>query len=1097
MKKIKRAARQDKERQRCVATESSNTLLRVKTERLGVRILLPMLFAAVTLPAVCAATDLQTRHEFKIPAQSLDTALLAFSGQAKVQVLMWANQPEAKSPGVNGTLSGLAALKALLGNTGLQFKQIDEETVAIVASADTSAPIGGAFPPAARGSAAGSTQPLRLVQAEGKDSSATSDSSNKNESAGPEGTATGKIELEEVTVTASRAVRGGYQAPTPTTVIGGEEFKNSGLSNVADMLNTQLPSLRGTLTPASQVRTSSGGGNYLDLRGLGAPRTLVLVDNRRHVPTGVREIVNVNVIPQALIERVEVVTGGASAAWGSDAVAGVVNLILKDHLDGFQSEIRYGATGHQDNDGHNLSLAFGSPFADDRGQFMIAGEWGKNHGVSELSDRDWGREGWQLINNPAFAPGNGQPRRLVARDVHAGNGTRGGLIVAPASLVGPNPFLGRIEFGPGGVPIPFVPGSVTGPDAQVGGSGYNAGGFDTVVIPEEHVNVYSRATFDFNDHLSGFTDLSFAQSSSEFFVLPTFDLGASGGINIKRDNAFLPAAVASQLDTLGLTQFRLGRINNDFGFLNPRNKDTTMRGVVGLKGSVHDWEWDTYYQYGKNRSKQAVANDRIAAFFNASVDSIIDPLTGVPICRNTPVGSPTCVPVNLFGEGSPSAAAIDYFSEDSHWWIDTVQNVVAVNLRGVPVSTWAGPVSVAAGGEYREEKVDFNSDRISAGELPVPSANGGFFTHNAKPYTGDIRVGEAYVEAIAPVLRDLPLANSLTLNGAFRATHYSTSGSVNTWKVGSVYEPIVGLRLRATLSRDIRAPNPFELFSRGNRGFVTVFDARTGANVPNVEVTTGGNGDLNPEEATTKTFGVVVEPSWLPGFQASVDYYDVDIQDAIGTIPNASIVTRCEAGSASFCALVTRNDTGALTALSAFSVNIARLRTSGEDIDLGYRFDASSITKSLPGDVSLRFLATHIEKLVSTSEGVSIDAVGSLGAAGGVPEWRGSASATWEAGPASFYLASRYVGSGKYDTAFGPLDIDNNEVKSAFYLDATVRYTLMGNYERTMTLSGSIRNLLDKDPPVVPGNDFSSPPTNPVFYDMVGRYYSVGLSLKY
>jgi iron complex outermembrane recepter protein len=1011
-------------------------------------------------------------HAASAAEVSLETALGELAARSGLQLIYRTEATRGlRAKPMPAGLSPEEELRALLDGTGLQIEKINERTITIRRAAGvrerrTDSSMGALMLASAEQTTQGPSASARSVTAAGE-----------GETAQPARIAD---ELFEVVVTASRVSSHASQAPTPTTAISVEEFRNSGLTNVADLLNTQIPSFRASVTPTASTLRVAGGGNFLDLRGLDPARTLVLVDGRRHVTAGDTGSVNLNVIPQALIERVEVVTGGASAAWGSDAVAGVVNLIFKKKFEGFEGDYRYGQSSHGDAVENRASLLYGSSFGEGRGELLVAAEWVKNEGILDQSARDWGRKDWQVIGNPAYEPGNGQPGRLVLPNVHVALAAPGGLIVGPDELSG-------IQFGPGGVPMAFHQGTVVSGLAQQGGSGINPGRFNTLLIPETRAAVFSRATYGLTDALSGFVELSYAESRNRQQPLATFDFGS---ITIRRENPFLPAAIAQSMDQLGLTRFSLGRLNNDFGFLDVENLDQTERGVIGLEGSIGEWSWDTYYQFGRSSGTRLMHNNRIQSRFRRSVDAVIDPLTGSAICRST-LTSPNdgCVPVNLFGEGSPAAEALGYFMATSRLDSSVTQSVAAANLRGEPFSTWAAPVAVAFGAEYRAEKINVDTDEIQAA---------GDFQFRNEPLHGKIDVREAYAEAIVPILRDVPFAKLFDLNGAVRYTEYNTSGSVVTWKVGAVFEPLSGLRLRATQSRDIRAPGAGELFSGIGRNLKTVIDPVTG-DQRLIDVYVGGNPQLHEESADTKTFGVVVAPVWMPGFEASVDYYDVEVSDAIDTLDAQAILDRCYAGASSLCSLIARDPgTQTLTSVTASYINVSRFRTSGVDLDVGYRLPLSSLSDDWPGTVTLRVLANHVDELIA-SDGVSAtDTAGSLGPKiGGVPKWRWTASTTYEVGPATWYFGARYVGGGKYDRNYGPEDINDNNVDSRIYFDTSMRYELSSSSRSTLSLFGSVRNLLDTDPPIAPTPDFVATPTNTIFYDVIGRYFSVGLRYNF
>lgn len=893
---------------------------------------------------------------------------------------------------------------------------------------------------------------------------------------------------EDIVVTASRAAGSGFDAPTPVTTVSKAELTNSGVSNIADLLNTQIPSFRASSTPSSATTRTAGAGNYLDLRGLGAARTLVLLDGRRHVPTTSGGLVNANVLPQLLVDRVDVVTGGASAAWGSDAVAGVVNFILKDHIDGLIGEVRAGLSGRGDDKNYQLSLAWGTKFAGDRGAFMVAGDFADSRGINDQGSRGWGRKDWQVISNPAFAPGNGQPRNLIRANVHTAVATPGGMVFLPD---------GNVEFGPGGTPIPFIPGTSVGSLYQVGGSGVNPGRFNQLVIPERRGSIFARASYEVMDDVTLFAEGSYAESRSRFDVLPTFDFGS---IEISRSNAFLPASIAAVMDRYGLDTIDMGRINYDFGFIQPFNKDRVYRAVAGVKGKISDWTWNAYYQRGEARHAEILFNNRIKndasgkPVFAAAVDAVVNPATGAIVCRSSLTDpSSTCVPLNLFGEGAPSAAALGYILGTSSRYTRMSQDVVAANMRGEPFSTWAGPVALAFGAEYRRDKTVYETD-------PIANANG-WFTGNGRSYSGEVRVKEGYLEAIVPLLRESALGKALDVNGAVRYTEYDIRGRASslpatTWKFGVSYEPISGVRFRGTYSRDIRAPNADELFSAGRTGLATINDPHFNNAQTLVTVAEGGNRNLNAEVAKTLTFGAVLTPAFLPGLQLSVDYYDIKLRGAIGTNNAQNLINRCVSGETAICAYIVRNPaTNMIDRVNATLNNLAQVHTRGQDFDLSYRVGIDGVADD--AKATFRLLATHVDTL-EYRDGTSIsEGAGSLGPKlGGVPEWRFTASAALEVNNVNFYLAGRYVGGGSYDRS-NPDFYDNNNVDSAFYVDATIGYDVIRSGKKSLSVTGTVRNLFDRDPPIVPTPDLIATPTNTVFHDVIGRYFSLGISFKY
>jgi iron complex outermembrane recepter protein len=903
-------------------------------------------------------------------------------------------------------------------------------------------------------------------------SSAGPSDQEKADPAAPSSTGAAEELQEIVLVTASRIQRAGFNAPTPTTVLGAEDMQKTGASNIGQLM-TEIPSFQPTITPSSTTLSSQeAGGNFMDLRGLEPNRTLVLVDGRRHVPTTSSGIVDTNVIPSNIIERVEVVTGGASAAWGSDAVAGVVNLILRKDLQGFEGEAHAGQTTHGDNEEWGAALAWGSSFADDRGHLTIAGEAVDNKGVLHQGDRAWGRKDYQVIENPNFgAPGESQ--FLVANNVHLAIAPEGGLI-----LNGPNAGL---QFGPGGVATPFQFGELFNTFTQVGGDGINPGRYSALSVPLERQNLFARASWNFSDDIEGYIEGGYAHSRGvNSSLIAPFILG---DIEINQNNVYLPTALRDAMIAAGEPTFALGRYSSDFGFIEADRANKTTRAVVGLDGKFgQGWSWNAYYQNGRTKYEAFLNGNLRPDLLALAADAVADPLTGNPVCASTLVDPANgCVPINLFGQGSPSAAAIDYVTDRQELRSTIKQQVAAVSIQGEPFETWAGAVAIATGIEYRKESLDARSDAVSAAD--------GFLIGNPKPLQGEYNVREGFFETVVPLLSDLPFAKSLDFNGAVRLTDYSTSGNVTTWKAGGSWDVNNQFRVRATRSRDIRAPNLSELFTASQLTFTSVTDPVTGTGNNIVQLLRQGNRDLKPEEADTTTLGFVFQPDALPGFSASVDYYNIEINGVISTLQPQDLVDRCAEGNAALCELVRRNeDTGEIDSLILSQVNLAELKTRGADLELGYN---RALAGLLPGDLSLRLLATYVDLY-------SIDGTTYQGDVGGdvsypIPKLRWNANATYSQGPWTAYLAGRFVDGGKYNHT---MDIDKPNVDSRFYVDASLTWNFGGEYD--MQVYGVVRNLFDKDPPVAPSTFFLSPlGSNAVLYDVIGRMFTVGARVKF
>jgi outer membrane receptor protein involved in Fe transport len=405
--------------------------------------------------------------------------------------------------------------------------------------------------------------------------------------------------------------------------------------------------------------------------------------------------------------------------------------------------------------------------------------------------------------------------------------------------------------------------------------------------------------------------------------------------------------------------------------------------------------------------------------------------------------------------------------------------VVAANLSGEPFSTWAGPVSIATGAEYRREETVMESDTSSALTR--------WRSINTQPFSGEYEVKEGYVEVAVPLARDMALADNLDINAAARYTDYSTSGNIWAWKLGANYSPVADVRFRGTVSRDIRAPNNYELYSRGNQVLSPITDPRDNLS-RTVRQVTSGNPTLKPEEADTTTVGVVYRPSFIPGLETSIDYYKIEIEDAIATVPAQDIADFCFRGQTNFCAGVTRDAvTGNITQINLSPFNADSLETSGFDFEAKYRLAVGE------GQMTIRGLANYVSELTTTRNRVSTDTVGLVGLAPppyGVPEWRYNLDATYDIGRWGFGASFNYIGGGEWDNRWNKtqMDIADNTIAGKGYVDINANFDVTEQFQ----VFGRVENLFDQDPAITP-NAINQPTiANSPHYDHRGQYIVVG-----
>jgi iron complex outermembrane receptor protein len=926
--------------------------------------------------------------------------------------------------------------------------------------------------------------------------------------------------LQEVVVTGSRISRNGFTAPTPVTVIGAERFEQRAIPNVGDALN-ELPAFRASATPATQQLAGGNvGARLLDLRGLGPVRTLVLVDGRRFVASTPQGSIDTNLIPSALIERVEVVTGGASAAYGSDAVAGVVNFIMNRKLEGVKASASYGSSERSDNESYTSSLAGGTGFLGDRGHIVGAVEFENDKGMGDCYTRSWcGQEWLNLGNSPAGTAG--RPANNIQSNVHTATFSQDGVINSPAAAF---PLRG-ITFNHDGSTRPFQYGEIYGttlnPLFMKGGEGQGENAFIQgfrISVPVKRTTLYTHTDFNFTGSTHGGLDLSYGRVEGN--VLSSEYRDNAGSVSnpnsfgaIKTGNPYLPASLQAQMTAANIKSFNLGRSFGDIGNADANAVNKTFRVVASLKGNVNDnWSWDGYYEYGNNNFRQDDTNNVDVLRIRNAIDAVRNS-SGQIVCAinadaSTANDDPGCAPFNPFGRNNFSAAARAYVTPLGFQTTVSKQNVLSANIQGDLFKTWAGPVSLAAGLEGRRDEIRGDAD-------PISKANG-FFVLNGQAVAGRVDVREGYVETNIPLATMAPFARTIELNGAVRRTHYSrsspgvadTSVSVTTWKAGAVWEPVEAVRFRATRSRDIRAPNLFELFGPRSTGLASLTDPTNGRQ-SNPATVSGSNSTLVPEIADSWTAGVVLRPtwSWLENLQMSVDYYDIKIGQAIGTLGAQTIVNRCFQGATEFCSLIDRDPvSNEVVNVRDVLLNVNAQITRGVDFEADYKVALGERS----GQLDFRLLTTYVKDLITIDTAGSTQRAGLTGwRAGtqpGLPKYLIDTLTTWSKGPLSLSMHNRYVPPGKYNTAFvGPEDpgysiyLTNssniNHVAGRAYTDLSGQWAL-----RKLAANGavvvfaSVNNVFNAEPPLAPSGSGNG---NFILFDPVGRAYRLGVRVAF
>jgi outer membrane receptor protein involved in Fe transport len=969
--------------------------------------------------------------------------------------------------------------------------------------------------------------------------------------------------LQEVVVTGSHLRQNGLQSPVPLTVVTSTELKAMAPTTLVEGL-VQLPEFYNSQTPNNGGWFTRGGYGNLDIRGLGINRTLTLLNGRRVISQTAFGGVDVNMFPQAMIKSVETVTGGASAAYGTDAVSGVANFILDTKFTGIKATLQGGETTRGDAPNYEGSLAWGGHIGD-KGHVLISGEYFRQDGVFNYKGRNW-YQAWGTVPDA-----NGM--LLIRPNVVSKNSTFDGLIVSAGTP------LNGLAFRPDGSTYAFQNSAVTSGNVGTaaarqsitnGGSGDDLGAQVANLYPDlKRYSLFAYADYDFAPNFTVFGQ--YLRGNEETFA-PNTPRGSIQGsptsVTIFSGNAFLPAAIQQVMTANNIASFTLRRTGSsaDIG-ADISLRDTSLMNSFtgGFKwdidsGPLKDWVVDGYYQYGHNERHGYQIGLRVDRLF-AAVDAVKNS-SGQIVCRTTLFNAQFagCQPLNLFGQGNASAAAVDYvvgfdpgqqittplyfaglgyspgISESyttQEAKVNTTimdQHVAELSMNGEVYKGWgAGAITGAFGVSYRSEHIfqwvqdatNIPSDQdhghpvlcnsdpaaIAAGlrgvSQPDCTNTVGVQFSKVSNILGTIRVGEVFAETAVPVIADQPFAKLLKFDLAARWASYSGSGAIWAYKGGVDWQVIEGLKLRGTYSRDVRAANLSERYDKTG-GVASLTDPlfpSQGA----ISVTTfsGGNPNVRPEKADTFTGGVVLQPKWTPNLQVSVDAYNIKIQDAIGQLGAQNVVNQCAQGATALCSLVTRDlVTNQLILVGNTYVNINQSMVRGVDFEADYHMDLHLLGQG-PESLTGRFLGSWLLENSQINNGAAkINRAGQVGiqqsdgAPYALPHFKFTANATYTNGPFQAFLQGRFISSGTLENA---LKVGKDIERNSV---PAVFYTdlRLSYHVGPAELFGSITNLFDVAPPVTPYYSTFlsySQQYNPALYDVLGRRFVMGATLRF
>lgn len=945
--------------------------------------------------------------------------------------------------------------------------------------------------------------------------------------------------ISEVVVTGSRITSSGYTQPTPTSMISAQDIELDASPNLFNTI-AELPVLQGSTGRKTFVNSTSSGATGLSsfsLRNLGTIRTLTLLDGQRVTPANVTGVVDVSQFPQLLVKRVDVVTGGASASYGSDAIGGVVNFVTDKEFVGLKTNVEAGRTTYGDDESITAQAAWGSTFLDDRLHVQLSGEYGQEDGVPSggfgggpaANGRDWFRSPALQVRSLSQTT-DGRPQIFDIRDAQQLQYARYGLITngpQQGTAFGPNGTPYQFQYGSNGVSLdngqvsncitPFCVGGDLSGNVNMGPS---------LAAELERTVAYTRVGFDLGERTQVYLTANVARVKG--INEPNAGTEKPGNLTIGCDNPFLPASVVATCATDYPTgRFAFGTSSGVF----PETIDVVsardqLRFVLGIDGGVDffgtNWNYNGYVAHGTNHTRIDVNDISLTPRYNAAIDAIRLP-DGSIGCRSAAARAAGCVPVNIIGQNAVDPAALAYVfpAAGPRQRSRQEEQVASFNISGDPFSLWAGPVSIAMGLEYRDESYKTvgdpygngvmadspNTDAYPVDPLMNTMSGNNWYAGNFHNGEGSYDVKEAYLETNIPFL-DSDTAGDANLNLAVRQTEYSTAGSATPWKVGGTWKtPISGLSLRAVTSRDIRAPNLSELFAPPVVVNATVIFGGQNLNVLGMTV---GNTDLRPEIARNTTFGIVLsEPEFFPGFSISVDYYDIKLSNLISTLTPQQEVDLCVAGNLLLCSQMLLTSTIPNTnfvRVQAF--NLAKARNKGLDIEATYR---TELGLGIPGSLTLRALATHAISFVTESGIVGTIPVESAGVnlgnpvnSSGIPDWKVRLTQGWDTDKFGLQITERWFSDGVYSNEYiecqtnCPVStvtrqtIDNNQMKGALYVDIGGTYRATDN----VTAYFAVDNVFNKDPEPAPGTTVSLG-INPFLYDALGRMYRVGFRTNF
>ncbi|MBU1375718.1 MAG: TonB-dependent receptor [Alphaproteobacteria bacterium] len=951
------------------------------------------------------------------------------------------------------------------------------------------------------------------------------------------------VDVGEIVVTGSRIRRDTFSSPQPLSVVTAEAIRESGNTSIGDLLMDQP-----NINPATNSQNSSGtlflaGQTRADIRGLGPTRTLVLMDGRRlPFSDASSPAVDLNTIPSLMIERIETIAGGVSAVYGSEAISGVVNFIMKKEQDGLELDLQGGITERGDGEEGRYGFNYGKKFFDDKLSFLIGGEYASQ---DKIMQRDRGD----------MDPGIRRDTRLTPQPI-IGASRANTSPYATFQLVGGALGTARAvtrdvrDNGQSIVRLSAACSTATvQPDCQDPSLFFSGPAYNALQAKSNRAVLRTYIDYKITDSWHAFIDASYVKANGYGIFQPAFSSAAGGGtmpVVIRGDNAFLNGGgtTAAQLraewlaagKTLTTAQTaQVGKFWEEFGGRDVKTEREQARVAGGFAGKFQtfgrDVNVDGYVQYSELTGTTTSYNVPNIARVQQATDAVL--VNGAAVCRDTAARAAGCVPWDLVN--GASREAILWTNALSATEQKVKQTVAGLNFATELFDLPAGPIGIAFGTEFRKEQSQFDQDALGA--------SGALFFNAIGSRGGEYTVKEIYGEIRVPLLKDIPFAEELTVELAGRASDYSTIHGTDQYRIGLTWAPVKDVRFRASEATAVRAPNIVELYAPQSRNFTTAaidpcdkdvfrganaaqqaarrvtcaaaipgynpltFVSNFGAGRSSLPLLQGGNPNLGPEEAHTYQYGVVIQPRWVPGLSVSVDYFKYNITDAVGTVPINTLLgalcyddTTQSVASNPFCTQIQRDPTGTnggavpggVIQVLQVNQNVASTKVEGYDYSVSYGFHTEDVFGKDYGDIAMRVDATWMYKFVT--QGLPGQAFVQLAntITNATPEWKGNASIRWSYDKISLGWSTVYFGS-----------MIANQAQQAGVLDPYktgdyFRHDIRGTYKLNddITFRAGVVNVFDKNPPYLP-ETFQGTGTGSSQYDNRGRFFFVGANMNF